>query len=215
VSAITVLPATLRVVIVEDHPLMRAAMERNASGAGLLVVGSTGSAAEAYELVGSATPDVVIVDVGLPDKSGVDLTRELLQRNAHVAVVIYTGLEDPVLLKDALGCGARAFAFKTGSPESLAAAVRAAAAGATYVAPELRAAIAHGERADQPRRLTDRERQVLALVAEGITNEAVAAQLMLSSETVRTHIRNAMRKLGTHTRAHAVVEAIRSEEIGL
>lgn len=194
---------------------MRAAMERICTEADFAVVASTGSAAEAYELVGTSKPDVVLVDIGLPGKSGVDLTRELLQRNANVAVVIYTGLEDSVLLKDALGSGARAFAYKTGRPASLVSAVRAAATGATYLAPELSEAISAASQTDGPRRLTDRERQVLTHVSKGESNEAIATELMLSSETVRTHIRNAMRKLDTHTRAHAVVEALRQEEIGL
>jgi DNA-binding NarL/FixJ family response regulator len=205
----------VRVVLVEDHPMMQAAMKATFERAGIEVVGAPGSAAEAYELVGTTRPDVVVVDIGLPDESGTVLTRRLLQRNSKVAVVIFTGLENTVALKDALSCGAQAIAYKTGGPESLVAAVRAAVGGATYVAPELRAAIAAGERSDHPRTLTDRERQALAMVADGLTNEEIAERLMLSSETIRTHVRNAMRKLGTHTRAHAVVEALRREEIGL
>lgn len=190
-------------------------METTFERAGIAVVGSAESAADAYELAGATAPDVVVVDIGLPDQSGVDLTRRLLLRNAQVPVVIHTGLEDVVALKGALDCGARGFAFKTGGPASLVTAVRAAAAGGTYVAPELRQAISAGQRSDRPRTMSDRERQVLALVADGLSNEDIAAQLMISAETVRTHIRNAMRKLGAHTRAHAVVEALRNEEIGL
>jgi DNA-binding NarL/FixJ family response regulator len=205
----------IRIVIVEDHPMMRSAMQTTFERADIEVAGVTASANEAYEMVGAMSPDVVVVDIGLPGETGVDLTRRLLRRNAKVAVVIHTGLEDPVALKDALGSGAVAVAYKTGGPSSLVAAVRAAAAGATYVAPELRRAISEGERTDRPRVLTDRERQVLTLVADGLPNEKIAERLMLSPETVRTHIRNAMGKLGTHTRAHAIVEALRNEEIGL
>ena len=208
-------PRALGVVVVEDHPMMRSAMARTFENADITVLASTSLAAEAYEMVEATNPDVVVVDINLPGKSGLDLTRELLLRNADVAVVIYTGLEDPIALKDALSCGALAFAYKTDGPASLVAAVRAAAAGATFIAPELRAAIAAGERVSRPRTLSNRERQVLALVADGHPNEHIAEQLMLSPETVRTHIRNAMGKLGTHTRAHAVVEALRHEEIGL
>ena len=205
----------VRVVVVDDHPMMRSAIQTTFERAHIAVVASAASAAEAYEMVGTTAPDVVVVDIGLPDQSGVDLTRRLLQRNAHVAVVIYTGMEDAVALKGALDCGARGFAFKTGDPQSLLTAVRTAAAGGAYIAPELREAIATGQRSDRPRTMSDRERQVLALVADGLANEEIADQLMISPETVRTHVRNAMRKLGAHTRAHAVVEALRNEEIEL
>jgi DNA-binding NarL/FixJ family response regulator len=201
--------------VVEDHPMMCAAMERALERAGIEVTGAAGSAAEAYELVGTAKPDVVVVDLQLPDETGVDLIRRLLERSANVAVVVYTGLRGSVILKDALSSGARAFAHKTSGPDSLVAAVRAAAIGSTYVSPELVQAIAANELTHHPRTLTDRERQMLARVADGLSNEQIGDRLMLSPETVRTHIRNAMRKLDTHTRAHAVVEALRHEEIGL
>jgi DNA-binding NarL/FixJ family response regulator len=203
------------VVVVEDHPMMLAAIEQALGRAGIAVVASTASAADGYRVVGELSPDVVVVDIGLPDESGIDLTRRLLHRSTRVAVVIHTGIEDPVALKDALDCGALAFAYKTGGPASLVAAVRAAAAGNVYVARELRDVITAGERTDRPRVLTDRERQVLALVADGLPVAAIAGRLMLSGETVRTHIRNAMRKLGAHTRTHAVVEALRAEELSL
>jgi DNA-binding NarL/FixJ family response regulator len=205
----------LRLVVVEDHPMMRTAMEATFARVDATVLASVSTAAEAYDAVAEHSPDVVIVDIGLPDESGIDLTRRLLQRNARLPVVIHTGIEDAVALKDALDCGAAAFAFKTGGPASLVRAVRAAATGNAYVAPELRRMIAQEERSARPRTLSDRERQVLALVADGEPNAAIAEQLMLSGETVRTHVRNAMRKLGAHTRTHAVVQALRSEEISL
>jgi DNA-binding NarL/FixJ family response regulator len=205
----------VRVVLVEDHPMMRAAIETVLQRADFEIAGAASSAAEGYDLVGATSPDVVVVDLGLPDENGVELTRRLLQRNGKLAVVIHTGMEDPVALKDALTCGARGFAYKTGGPAHLVKAVRAAAAGDLYVAPELRAAIAATARSDGTRVLSDRERQVLALVADGATNDEIAGKLFLSPETIRTHIRNAMRKLGAHTRAHAVAEALRGEEIRL
>jgi DNA-binding NarL/FixJ family response regulator len=206
---------TPTVVVVEDHPMMVSAIEAALSRAGISVLASAVSAAEGYDLVGTLEPDVVIVDIGLPDEDGIELTRRLLQRNAGTCVLLHTGLEDPVTLKTAFDCGASGFAYKTGPPESLAAAVRVVAAGGTYVAEELRAAIVANQRSTRPRTLTDRERQVLTLVAEGRSNEEIGAELMLAAETVRTHVRNAMKRLGTHTRAHAVFEALRNEEIGL
>jgi DNA-binding NarL/FixJ family response regulator len=205
---------TPTVVVVEDHPMMVSAIEASLARAGVSVLASAGSAVEGYELVGRLRPDVVVVDIGLPGESGIELTRRLLRRNAKASVVLHTGLEDAVTLKTAFDCGASGFAYKTGPAGSLATAVKAVAAGGAFVAKELREAIVANQRSARPRTLTDRERQVLTHVAEGRSNEEIATELMLSVETVRTHVRNAMRKLDTHTRAHAVFEALRNEEIG-
>lgn len=206
---------TIRVVLVEDHPMMAAAVRSTLERDSIEVLATAGSAHEAYELIGRLKPDVAVLDIGLPDQSGIELTRRLLQRDSRLGVVLHTGIEDAVALKDALDCGASGFVYKTGPPAGLVTAVRTVAAGGAYVAGELRDAIAANQRSARPRTMTDRERQVLRLVADGMSNEQIATELMLSAETVRTHVRNAMQKLGTHTRAHAVVEALRNEEIVL
>jgi DNA-binding NarL/FixJ family response regulator len=203
------------VVLVEDHPMMVVAIRSTLERDSIEVVATAGTAGEAYELIGRVKPDVAVLDIGLPDQSGIELTRRLLQRDSRLGVVLHTGIEDPVALKDALECGASGFVYKTGPPDCLVTAVRTVGAGGAYVANELREAIAAHQRSAKPRTMTDRERQVLRLVADGLSNEQIAAELMLSAETVRTHVRNAMHKLGTHTRAHAVVEALRNEEIVL
>lgn len=205
----------MRVVVVEDHPLMRRAVESSLEREGIEIVASVTTAQDGYREVAAQQAEVVVVDIGLPDESGIDLTRRLLQRDGNLAVVIHTGVADPVALKDALDCGARGFAYKTGGPDALVTAVRAAAAGGAYVAPELRQAIAEIGGGGPERVLSDRERQIFALLADGRSNEDIAENLFLSVETVRTHIRNGMRKLGAHTRAHAVVVALRNEEISL
>lgn len=205
----------VRVVVVEDHPMMVSALATALTRAGHEVVGTAASGAEAYDVVGATSPEAVVVDLGLPDESGIELTRRLLRRRGDLAVVIHTGTEDAVTLKDALECGARGVAYKTGGVESLLTALSAAAAGGTYIAPELTSALRRTASPDAERRLSDREREVLTLVAEGNTNEEIADRLALSAETVRTHIRNAMRKLGAHSRAHAIVIALRNEEIAL
>ncbi len=206
---------SLSAVLVEDHPMMRSAMELTLGHAGITVSGSVSTGQEAYDLVAERRPDVVVTDLGLPGETGVELTRRLRRRDSRLAVVIYTGLDDPVALKDALECGASGIIYKTSDPGVLVTAVRTAAAGGAYVSEEVHAVIARRGRGQGPRATTDREREVLQLLGIGRSNEEIAAELMLSVETVRTHVRNAMRKLGAHTRAHAIVLALRNEEISL
>jgi DNA-binding NarL/FixJ family response regulator len=204
-----------RAVIVEDHALMRDGIAEMLRRADVEVIGAVGEPDEAYELIGQVRPDVAVVDIGLPGESGIELTRRLLRREAGLGVVIYTGTEDAVMLKDALDCGARGFAYKAGGPNSLITAVKAVAAGGHYVAPEARREILARQATAKERVLSSREREVLALVGEGLSGDEIAERLALSEQTVRTHVRNAMRKLDAHTRAHAIVLALRNEEIAL
>jgi DNA-binding NarL/FixJ family response regulator len=150
----------------------------------------------------------------LPDGSGVELTRRLLRRDKRLGVLLYTGMDDPAVLEDALASGARGFTLKTSDPETMLNAVRAVAAGGTFVDPNVRHRLSRQE-APVDRVLTVREREVLGRLAEGLSVEEIAADLVLSTETIRTHVRNAMGKLGTRTRAHAIVVALRRGELAL
>jgi DNA-binding NarL/FixJ family response regulator len=201
-------------VVIEDHPAIgqgiKLLLERN----GFEVLGLVGSAAAGYDLVGSAKPDVALIDIGLPGESGVELARRLLRRDAELGIVFFTGVEDAVQLRDALDSGARGFVRKAAEPETIVAAVGAVAAGGSYVDRDARAQLLHHDTTATIRVLSVREREVLDLLAQGLTGEEVAARLFLSPETVRTHIRNAMRKLQADTRVHAVALALRNEEIG-
>jgi DNA-binding NarL/FixJ family response regulator len=202
------------VAIVEDHPAIgegiKILLERN----DFEVVGVAGSAADGYDLIGTARPDAALVDIGLPGESGVELARRLLRRDAELGIVFFTGVEDAVQLRDALDSGARGFVRKTAEPATIVAAVRAVAAGGSYVDREARAQLLHRDTTAAIRVLSTREREVLDLLAQGLNGEEVAARLFLSPETVRTHVRNAMRKLQADTRVHAIALALRNEEIG-
>jgi DNA-binding NarL/FixJ family response regulator len=209
-------PTSLSVVIVEDHPMVRMGVVHTLERAGVSVQGEVTTVAEAYALLGRIKPDAVIVDVRLPDGSGIELTRRLIRRNGHLGIVIYTGAEDAVALKDALDCGARGFVFKTAGPEALVTAVRTVARGGTHVSLGALEQIRHLEdNTIRDRVLSEREREILALLGEGSSGEEIAERLSLSSETVRTHVRNSIRKLNAHNRTHAVVLALQNEEIGL
>jgi DNA-binding NarL/FixJ family response regulator len=213
-------PETRRsIVVVEDHPTVREGLCLVLEREGFAVVGRAGTAEAGHDAIVAAQPSVALVDVDLPDGSGVELTRRLLRRDSRFGVLLYTGLEDPQVLEDALASGARGFTLKTSAPATMLNAVHAVAAGGTFVDPgvrdRLRAAAAGTTAPPLARVLTVREREVLARLAEGRSIEQIAAELVLSGETIRTHVRNAMGKLGTRTRAHAIVVALRRGELAL
>ncbi|HWI71989.1 MAG TPA: response regulator transcription factor [Baekduia sp.] len=211
------MPETRRsIVVVEDHPTVREGLCLVLEREGYAVVGRAGTAEEGHAAIVDANPSVALVDVDLPDGSGVELTRRLLRRDGRFGVLLYTGMDDPGVLEDALASGARGFTLKTSDPETMLNAVRAVAAGGTFVDPGVRDKIAAaGVVLPRERVLTVREREVLSRLAEGQRIEEIAAELVLSTETIRTHVRNAMGKLGTRTRAHAIVVALRRGELAL
>ena len=205
---------TRSVVVVEDHPTVRVGLCLVLEREGFAVLGSAGTMRDGHDAIVRASPDVALIDVSLPDGSGVELARRLLRRDGRLGILLYTGTDDLHILEEALSSGARGFTLKTSDAETTLRAVRAVAAGGTFVDPQVRMRLA--EHVAGPERvLTVREREVLGLLAEGRSVEDIAAELVLSTETIRTHVRNAMGKLGTRTRAHAIVVALRRGELAL
>jgi DNA-binding NarL/FixJ family response regulator len=208
-------PETQRsIVVVEDHPTVREGLCLVLEREGFAVLARIGTAEAGYEAIVRLVPDVALIDVDLPDGSGVELARRLLRRDGRLGVLLYTGMDDPGILEDALASGARGFTLKTSDPDTMLNAVRAVAAGGTFVDPGVRNRLAQQE-IPRERVLTVREREVLARLAEGLSIEEIAGELVLSTETIRTHVRNAMGKLETRTRAHAIVVALRRGELEL
>ncbi|MBV9213080.1 MAG: response regulator transcription factor [Actinobacteria bacterium] len=205
--------ANITVVIVEDHVALRRGLEMLLRSSECRVIGTADGAAAAEPLIERRRPGVAIIDINLPDGSGVDLTRRLLERIPDLGVLLYTGVEDREVLGEALDCGARGFAMKAGAPEELLQAIRAVARGDSYVDPRLRPLLLARFTTDRIGVLSPREREVLDLLAQGLTGEQAATQLSLSPETIRTHVRNAMDKLEANTRVHAVAIALRQGEI--
>lgn len=205
----------IRLIVVEDHQAMRQGLELLLGRQGCVVVGSAGRAEDAWNLIRDRRPDVAVVDVNLPDESGAELARRLLAEDPELGVLLYTGAEDRKTVSEALDCGARGFAVKAGPPTELIDAIRIIARGGTYLDPRLKSLL--GARPDTAGEhlLSEREREVLDLLAKGLTGEDVAEQLFLSPLTVRTHVRNAMRKLKAHTRVHAITIALQQGEIQL
>jgi DNA-binding NarL/FixJ family response regulator len=201
------------IVIVEDHVALRRGLELLLRDTECKVIGTADDAEAAGALVERRLPDVAIVDINLPGQSGIELTRDLLSDNPDLGVLLYTGVQDQETLSTALDCGARGFALKAGAPEELLTAIRAVAAGETYVDQRLRPLLLARFTTERIGVLSPREREVLDLLAKGLTGEEAAVRLSLSPETIRTHVRNAMDKLEAHTRVHAVAIALRQGEI--
>ena len=198
----------LNVVIVDDHVALRRGMELLLRRAGHHVVGTADDAESGRALILRRRPDVALVDLALPGMSGAELTRTLLKEEPDLRIVLYTGAADERQLLDALDAGAAGFALKSGDPRELEDAIRAVAAGGDYIDPRLTPLLANGGNG-RAKRLSPREREILGR----LSGEQAAAQLFLSPETVRTHVRNAMGKLGAATRAHAVALALQHGEI--
>jgi DNA-binding NarL/FixJ family response regulator len=202
-------PLSLRLVLVEDHEALREGLELLLGREGCTVVGTAGSLDEGEALIAQTEPDVAVVDIRLGDESGIELTRRLLDANPDRRIVLYTGESDSDVLFDALDSGARGYALKEGSPGELVGALQIVADGGTYVDPRLRPALLSRRTTQRLPALSPREREIMDLLAQGLTGEQVAERLVLSAETVKTHIRNAMNKLEASTRVHAVAIALR------
>lgn len=199
--------------MVDDHEAVARGIELVLRRFGHHVVGVADEPARGYAMIQSRRPEVAIIDLQLPGENGAQLTRRLLAADPSVAVLLYTGATDPGMLTQALDCGARGFALKTAPPSELGEAVSVVAAGGTYMDPRLRALILSAQTTEAVRVLSPREREILDGVARGLSGDQLGEELAISPETVRTHIRNAMEKLEAHTRAHAVVIALRQGEI--
>jgi DNA-binding NarL/FixJ family response regulator len=199
----------LRLVLIEDHQALREGLELLLDREGLSVVGTAGTAAAGRELVERLNPDVALVDIRLGEDSGIKLTAELVDADPDRRIVLYTGSADVDLLISGLDSGARGYALKDGTPTELKTAVRTVAEGGTYVDPRLHPALLSRKATQTQRMLSKREREIMDLLAQGMTGEQVAEHLFLSPETIKTHIRNAMSKLEANTRVHAIAIALR------
>jgi DNA-binding NarL/FixJ family response regulator len=203
----------ITVVLIEDHVALRKGIELLLSRRGCVIAGAADDARAGYDVVRAKRPDVAVVDLGLPDGSGSKLARQLLDEDPDQGILLYTGIEDFEIISGALDCGARGFIHKAGPPDELITAIRAVADGGTFMDGRLGSALLARSTTDRVRELSPREREILDLLAQGLTGAQVAKQLFISPETVRTHIRNAMGKLEARTRVHAIVLALRQSEI--
>jgi DNA-binding NarL/FixJ family response regulator len=198
-----------RAVIVEDHDALSRGLELVLAKAGIEVVGSARTEEDGYELIERERPGLAIVDIGLERGSGVTLARRLSETQPELGVLIYTGLGDEQLLRQALDSGARGFALKAGPAREVVEAARTVASGGSYVDPRLHPFILGRAATEEIQMLSPREREVMALLAEGLNGPQIAERLFISPATVRTHVENVMEKLEARTRVHAIAIALR------
>lgn len=203
-------------VIVEDHGAVLAGLSVLLTEDGYRVAASCRTAEEGLQAVAEHEPDVAVVDIGLPDGSGLDIAKAIKAEHPGTTVLLYTASEDPDLLLAAIDGGAEGFALKGGSHEELRSAIDTLSAGGMYLDPRLGAAIALGNlgRAKSAT-LRRREREILGLIARGQAVAEVSTRLAISDATVRSHLRNAMNHLGARTRAHAVALALATGQISM
>jgi DNA-binding NarL/FixJ family response regulator len=211
----TLLLVPTRLALVEDHAALREGLELLLAKSGCEVLGTAAGERDGFDLVERVDPDVVVVDVILAEGDGITLTRRLLEARPDRGVVIYTGSSDEEHLLDGLDSGARGYALKEGSIDELVEAIAAVAAGGTYMDPRLAPELLSPKATQRQPSLSNREREIMSLLAEGLTGEQVADRLFLSAETVKTHVRNAMAKLEARNRVHAIAIALRQGEIDL
>jgi DNA-binding NarL/FixJ family response regulator len=210
-----VMTEMLRVLIVDDHSAIRAGVRSVLESAGdMTVVGEAASADAVLPLVERRRPNVITMDINLGNgDSGMDAIRDVLAVHPDIGIMIFTAFGERQMLTEGLDSGARGFLVKDASPDEIVRAVRAIAAGGAYVDPSLSAELVRGRGSERLVGLSDREREILGLLAEGVPSGDIAKRLFLSTETIRTHVRNAMRKLDADTRTQAVAMAIRERLI--
>jgi DNA-binding NarL/FixJ family response regulator len=202
----------IRVLIVDDHRLFADAIMTTLQDHGIEVLDIASSGAEAVTLTRRYLPEVVLLDIGLPDRSGLSVGQELLDDSPDTRIIALTGIEDPQLAREAARVGFRGYLRKDANVQEFVDAVRRTLSG-EMVFPNgynrfIRRKPAYEETTDS---LSNRELQVLALLAEGASSQRIAEALDISTNTVRTHVQSILTKLQVHSRLQAVAFAIRHD----
>ncbi|GIU97085.1 MAG: DNA-binding response regulator [Actinomycetota bacterium] len=214
----------LRVMVVDDHALFRRGLDMVLSQEpDIELVGEASDGQEAIERAQELMPDVVLMDVRMPKRSGIEATARIKELMPHVKILMLTISDEEADLYEAIKAGASGYLLKEIPIEEVADAIRSVWAGQSRISPSMASKLlsefaamskASEERAPVPSpRLTDREMEVLRLVAQGLNNREIAKQLFISENTVKNHVRNILEKLHLHSRMEAVVYAVREKMI--
>lgn len=203
----------IRVVLADDHAVVRQGIRDFLEESGLVhIVGEASTGEEAWRLVEAERPDVVILDVRMPEGSGLEITRRIRQNWPDMGVLILSAYDDDPFVMAALQAGANGYVLKTASADEIVAAVRAVAAGQSALDPQIvqklmhRLGAPHHELLIEP--LTEREREVLQFAARGLTNRQIGHRLGISDRTVQGHLANIYGKLQVNSRTEAVTKAL-------
>lgn len=206
-------PTPIACLVADDHPAVLEAVAEFLVQSGIEVVARAQDGEDALEKIEQRKPQVALVDVRMPKLGGIELARRAQRSAPDTAILLYTGYGDRALLTEALDAGVRGFVLKEAPMDDLLRAVQAVAGGSTYVDPVLAGSLAASSLGSALPQLTQRERDVLRLLADGLSNEEIGKRLFISAETVRTHVRKAMDKLDADTRTQAVARALRDQLI--
>ena len=204
--------AEITVLLADDHEVvregLRLALLRSSH---IRVVGEASDGETAVQLVERRRPDIIVMDLRMPQMDGIEATEEILKRVPNAKVLIFTAYSERALLQRGLESGAKGYVLKEAPHETLLRAIERVAGGDTYVDPSLIPSLATGR--DGQEILTAREREILQLLADGMSNADVATRLFISQETVKSHVRHILAKLEAETRTQAVAIALREAMI--
>ena len=206
---------TIRLMLADDHRMLREGLSRSMREQGFDIVGEAGDGAEAVALALAVRPDVILMDVTMPEIDGVEACRQVRAQLPDTKVVMLTMHADQGVLTSAIRAGATGYLVKDCSTEEIASAVRMAAGGETALSPQLAASMLNEVRRwDQPHKeeervVTKREEEVLQLIADGCSTPEVAEKLYISQKTVKNHLASIYQKLDARDRTQAVLQAVR------
>jgi DNA-binding NarL/FixJ family response regulator len=199
-------------LIVDDHEVVREGLRLSLSRAShVRVIGEAGDGEQAIALVERRKPQVVIMDVRMPGMDGLEATKQIMAKVPETAVLIFTAFSERSLLARGLESGAKGYILKEAPHETLLRAIERVVKGEGYIDPALMPAFLSGKEGTDM--LTAREREILKLLADGMSNNDVASKLFISQETVKSHVRHILTKLEADTRTHAVAIALRESII--